>query len=302
MLSKPLALIVLILSLVAAAFGGGYLALRTGGLFGVSDEERLEELFAEEEPPANGSTDGAPSGGVPSGGAAGGTAVGGAPRTSGSLPRLPRPGAGGGDPTAPAENASSSSSSMPPAAGAAVRPAEPTFEEVLVPSGQLLDVQLQSPLSSDRAKVEDLVEARITKDVRVGATLAVPAGSKILGSVTIADKGGSIKEAARLGVRFHTLVMIGHPDVPLVIDPLIHEGPSPSGDSKLKIAGGAAAGAALGWLKGGFSGAVTGGAIGGGAGTAARMSEGGKAAELPAGAQARVELRAPLSIIAQVGQ
>jgi hypothetical protein len=166
----------------------------------------------------------------------------------------------------------------------------------MIRGGEILDVQLQSPLSSETAKVEDEVDARIIKDVRAGNFLAIPAGTKIMGSVISVDKGSAIREAARIEVRFHTIVMKNGDEVPVNIDPLMHVGPQPSGDSKAKIGGGAAAGAALGWLKGGLGGAIRGGALGGGAGTAVKMVEGRRPAELPAGAQARVELRQPIFV------
>jgi hypothetical protein len=170
---------------------------------------------------------------------------------------------------------------------------------VEVPAGEVIELELQSPLSSETAKVEDRVEGRITKDVLVGTTIAIKAGTKLLGSVTSVDKGGRINETAKIGVRFHTIVMPPAADIPVVIDPLLREGPPQAGDSKKKIAGGAAAGAAVGWMKGGVSGALTGAAVGGGAGTAAKVIEGRKPAELPAGARARVELRAPATVIVQ---
>jgi hypothetical protein len=177
-----------------------------------------------------------------------------------------------------------------------VTPAAPTFEEVEVPAGEILDIQLQSALSTETAKVEDRVETRVTKDLRVGSTVAVPKGAKVLGTVTMVDKGGRLSEIAKLGVRFHTLLITGAPDVPLVIDPIIHEGPRQSGDTKKKVGGGLAAGVGIGWMKGGLKGAIAGAAVGGGAGVATKVVEGRRPAELPAGAQARVELRAPAQV------
>src|SRR5437763_7382659 len=47
----------------------------------------------------------------------------------------------------------------------------------------------------------------ISRDVKVGDRVAIPAGSKALGSVMLVERGGKFKERARLGIRFHTLVL-----------------------------------------------------------------------------------------------
>ena len=59
------------------------------------------------------------------------------------------------------------------------------FVELEVPAGEIIDIQLQSPLSSETAKVDDRVEARLIKDVKVGTKVAVAADS-----VTLAVTGG----------------------------------------------------------------------------------------------------------------
>ena len=106
---------------------------------------------------------------------------------------------------------------------------------------------------------------------------------------------GSLARGDQEAIRLlaHTLVMSGVPDVPVVIDPIIHLGPEMAGDAKKKIGGGAAAGAGIGWLKGGVMGALTGAAVGAGAGVGTKVVEGRKPAFLPGGATARVELRSP---------
>ena len=278
-MSKPLAILLLVAALAGAMLAGGYIASR--------DSARTPEQIADElapldpPPPATGSS---PAGTTP---------------TAAGRPRPTRPNVGVPPaPPGPAPQPGQPLPSRPESIGGTPSaPAAPTFEEVEIPTGEIIELELQSPLSTETAKVEDRVESRITKDVLVGTTIAIKAGTKLLGSVTSVDKGGRFNEPAKLGVRFHTIVMPGATDVPVVIDPLIREGPAQAGDSKKKIAGGAAAGAAVGWMKGGVTGALTGAAVGGGAGTAAKVVEGRKPAELPAGARARVELRAPAAVI-----
>lgn len=278
-MSKAVAIFLLGIALAAAMLAGGYIATR-------QTQRTPEQVLGELKP-----LDPPVEGPVASGSGAGGATAG----RGGNAGRPTRPPVGGGAAQQPQQPSSNPTLSSNPhrIGGTPNVPAVPTYEEVEIPSGSIIELQLQSPLSSETAKLEDRVESRISKEVRVGQTIVVPVGTKLLGTVTEVDKGGRVSSVARLGVRFHTLVMSGVPDVPLVIDPLIQLGPEMSGDAKKKIGGGAAAGAGIGWLKGGLVGAVTGAAVGAGAGTATKIVEGRKAAEVPGGATARVELRAP---------
>ena len=75
------------------------------------------------------------------------------------------------------------------------------------PTDAVIGLQIERTISSETARVEDRVEARVTRDVRVGDRVAIPAGSVVQGSVMEVERGGKIKERARLGVRFHTVVL-----------------------------------------------------------------------------------------------
>lgn len=105
-----------------------------------------------------------------------------------------------------------------------------------------------------------------------------------------------MKERARLGVRFHTLVLADGTEVPLSTEAIYREGDSPSAESARKIGGAAVGGAILGAIMGGKKGAVLGGATGAAGGTAAVMTGDRNAATLPAGTVVTVRLTAPVSI------
>jgi hypothetical protein len=188
-----------------------------------------------------------------------------------------------------------------PAAAEPLRPVEtvpppPEFVEVVIPASAVIGLQVDTPLTSERARVEDRVEARVTRDVSSAGRVAIPAGSRALGSVTLVERGGKIKERARLGVRFHTLVLADGTEVRIVTEPVFREGESPSGESARKIGGAAAGGAILGAILGGGKGAILGGAAGAAGGTAATMAGGRNAATLPAGTVLTVRLASPVSV------
>jgi hypothetical protein len=175
-------------------------------------------------------------------------------------------------------------------------PPEPQFVQVVVPASSVIGLHLESSLSSERARVEDRVDARVTRDVSVAGRVAIPAGSRVVGSVVSVERGGKIKERARLGVRFHTLVFADGTEVPIRTDAIYREGDSPGSESAKKIGVGAAGGAILGAILGGGKGAAIGGAAGAAGGTAVVMAGDRNAATLPAGTIVTVRLTDPVTV------
>ena len=175
-------------------------------------------------------------------------------------------------------------------------PPVPQFEEVVLPASSVVGLQVDTPLSSERARVEDRVDARVTRDVTSGGRVAIPAGSRVLGSVTLVERGGKMKERARLGVRFHTLVLADGREVPLRTEAILREGESPANESARKIGGAAIGGAILGAIMGGGKGAAIGGAAGAAGGSAVVMAGDRNAATLPAGTVVTVRLSAPATL------
>jgi hypothetical protein len=175
-------------------------------------------------------------------------------------------------------------------------PPEPEFIDVTVPAEAVIGLQVSSTVTSDRAEVEDRVDARVTRDVRANGRIAIQAGSRMEGVVTVAERGGKIKERARLAVRFHSLVLDDGTRVPVVTESIYREGDSPAQQSSAKIGGAAVGGALLGAILGGGKGAAIGGSLGAAGGTAMVMAGGRNPAVLPAGSNVTVRLHAPVTI------
>ena len=173
------------------------------------------------------------------------------------------------------------------------------FVDVTVPSDAVLGLQIERTVSSELARVEDKVDARVTRDVRVDNRIAIPAGSTVRGSVIEVDKGGRVKGKARLAIRFHTIVLADGTQLTLKSDPVVREGQSPAGQSAAKVGGAAIGGAILGAILGGGKGAATGAAVGAGAGTAAAMSNDRNPATLSAGTTVTVRMQAPVTVTVQ---
>ena len=177
-----------------------------------------------------------------------------------------------------------------------VVPPEPEFLELVVPADAVIGLQLESTVSSDRAKVEDAVDARVTRDVRVGGRVAIPAGSLVHGTVTEVERGGKVRERARLGIRFHTVVLASGDRLSLRTDAITREGASPGRESAAKIGGAAVGGAILGAILGGGKGAAIGGAVGAGGGSAAVMAGERTVVTVPAGSTVSVRIQQPITV------
>ena len=219
-------------------------------------------------------------------------------------PARPQPAAGAIEAAPPAVEAADRAVTPPvepafpsePEPPRAAEPPAPEFVELVVPSDSVIGLQLDTSLTSERARVEDQVVAHVTRDLRVGDRVAIPAGARALGEVTLVERGGRLRERARLGVRFTSVVLADGTRIPLDTEAIYREGDAPGGESAAKIGGGAIGGAIIGGILGGARGAAIGGSIGAGAGTAAVMAGGRNAATLPTGAPVTVRLESPATV------
>jgi hypothetical protein len=178
----------------------------------------------------------------------------------------------------------------------AVEPPQPEFEELIVSADSVVGLQVETSINSERARVEDEVLARVTRDVRVGDRVAIPAGSTAHGEVTLVERGGRLKERARLGIRFTSVVLADGTRIPLETDTIYREGDPVVGESAAKIGGGAIGGAIIGGILGGARGAMIGGSAGAGAGTAAVLAGGRNPATLPSGTPVTVRVTKPATV------
>lgn len=177
-------------------------------------------------------------------------------------------------------------------------PPAPEFIDLTVPRDAVLGLQIERTVTSDNARTEDRVTARVTRDVRVGNRIAIPAGSLVTGSVLDVDRGGRVRGRPRLSIRFHTLTLGDGTEITLRTDPVIREGQSASGESAAKVGGAAIGGAILGAILGGQRGAAVGAGLGAAGGTAAAMTNTPDHARLSAGTT--ITLRMQEQIIVSV--
>ena len=178
----------------------------------------------------------------------------------------------------------------------APEPPQRTFEELVVSADSVLGLQTENRISSETARVEDRVEARVTRDVKVGDRVAIPAGSRAIGSVMLVERGGRFKERARLGIQFHTLVLADGTRLPMKTETVYRDGEAPGSSSAAKVGGGAIGGAILGAILGGGKGAAIGATAGAGGGAAMVQNGDRSTATLPAGTPMTVRVLSPVTV------
>jgi len=200
----------------------------------------------------------------------------------------------GGSMASRAQATSSPVQTTPPAVQATPPVADSI--ELTVPAQSVIGIRLDSGVSTTTAKVEDLVTAHVTRDVVVSGHTAIPAGTRLEGTVTLVDKGGKLKDHARLGVTFNALFLDDHTRVALKTEPIFRDDDSSSNAALAKVGGGAVVGAILGAVIGGKKGAALGTVAGAGAGTAAAATGKSNEATFSAGMNLTVQLSAPATI------
>jgi hypothetical protein len=161
-----------------------------------------------------------------------------------------------------------------------------------VPAGTTLALELTTPLSSETAKVETPVRARLTQSISVEGLVILPAGTELLGSVTEVERAGRVKGLARITFAFTEATVAGARES-LLTNPLTFEAKLSKGKDAAKIGIGAGIGAVIGGIAGGGSGAATGAAIGGGAGTGLVLATKGEDVVVEAGTELSATLAKP---------
>ncbi|RPI52651.1 MAG: TrbI/VirB10 family protein [Acidobacteria bacterium] len=175
-------------------------------------------------------------------------------------------------------------------------PPRKTYDELVIPADSVIGLQVETAVSTERAKLEDQVRARVSRDVKVRDQVAIPAGARAEGSVTLVERGGRLKDQARLGIRFHTIVLADGTRLPINTETIYREGESPARESAAKIGGGAVGGAVLGAIFGGKKGAVIGSTVGAAGGGVAVATSEPNAATLPAGSTVTVRMGSPATV------
>jgi hypothetical protein len=162
----------------------------------------------------------------------------------------------------------------------------------VVPVGQMMDVRLQSSLSSASATREQRFEATTAVDLMQGNRVLVPAGSVVRGIVSSVDRAGNVDRTGSLTLAFDQIEVNGR-EYPLrAMATEVFESRGIRDEAKTVGTAGAV-GAIVGGILGGVKGALIGAAVGTGGVIAATE---GKDIELPQGTVVRIRLDSPLQL------
>ena len=192
---------------------------------------------------------------------------------------------------------------VPPPATAVPDPApvpdtpKPQLDELTIREDSVIGLRLESGISTETARVEDKITARVARDVTVNGRTAIPAGARLEGVVTAVDRGGKFKNRAHLAIRFDSLVLSDNTRMAIQTDAIVRDGDAPGNGATAKVGGSAVVGAILGGLIGGKKGVAIGAGAGAGAGTAAVEASKPSEVILQAGAPLTVRLTAPLTLL-----
>ena len=178
-------------------------------------------------------------------------------------------------------------------------PPQPSYQvpngPVTVPSGTLVQLRTNEPVSSKKAVEGTPVQFTVIQDVKVGNYLAIPRGATVHGVISEVQRSGQLAGSPELALRLTTLDLGGH-DYPLQSDLFKVKGPSKTEHTVGNAIGGALLGAIIGGAAGGGGGAAIGAAAGGTVGTAASAATPGPNAWIPAEALVTFHLTAPITV------
>jgi hypothetical protein len=218
----------------------------------------------------------------------------------GSPTDQPAPSGGATPGEAPAAGAPGAPASTP---GAEMRGAAPAKEPVItmmpmdVAAGTDLVLTLETPVSSETAKADQPVRARVAKPVIVSGMTAIPEGSVVTGAVVSAERAGRVKGRASVVLRFNEVIVSNTPHR-ITTARISRLAEATKGEDATKIAIGAGVGTAIGAIAGGKKGAAIGAGVGGGAGTGAVLATRGEEVTIPAGATLRTTITETVRVTA----
>ncbi len=160
-------------------------------------------------------------------------------------------------------------------------------QNVVVPSGVLIRVRINRPLSSDRTPAGTTFDGIVANDVTAGGEVAIPRGAAVEGRVLSAEKSGALKGRGEMQIQL-TQVTLGGKNYALVSDVWDHHGGDKTIETINKTAGLGAVGAVFGALAGGGVGAAVGGGVGAALGLGSSAASGQRPSIYPIGDNADV--------------
>ena len=140
------------------------------------------------------------------------------------------------------------------------------------------------------------MHAHLRRAVYVDGVEVLPAGTRLSGFVSDAQRSARVKGRGRVAFRF-TSMTVDDDQYRVSTSRVVREAPGTKRDDALKIGIPAGAGAVIGAIADGKKGAAIGSAVGGAAGTGVVLSTRGKDVRLGRGAAVAVRLLRPVRVV-----
>jgi hypothetical protein len=178
----------------------------------------------------------------------------------------------------------------------ATRTAKLPANTVTLPGGTPLTVRTTTALSTNTQEAGQTFTAHLEKPLVYGGREIAPNGGEVQGRIVEADKGGRVKDRARLAVQLTRLHTAGGHVVEISTSTITREARATKGKDAAKIGIGSGVGAAIGAIAGGGKGAAIGAAAGAGAGTGVVLATHGDPAVIPSESVLDFSLSAPVTV------
>jgi hypothetical protein len=209
-----------------------------------------------------------------------------------------QPGAAGATDATGATGATGATTGATGASDAVAPAKEPviTTMPMDVPSGTDLVLTLETAVSSETAKADQPVRAKVAKPVVIGGMEVIPAGATVTGAVVSAERAGRVKGRASVALRFNEVIVMNTP-YRIATERISRLAEATKGEDAAKIGIATGVGTAIGAIAGGKKGAAIGAGVGGGAGTGVVLATRGEEVTIPAGATLRTKITETVRII-----
>ena len=106
--------------------------------------------------------------------------------------------------------------------------AKPGPLTVVIKKDTVIGIRIDQPITTELAHVEDKISAKVSRDVIVDGTTAIPAGTRVEGVVTLVERPTAANPRGKLGVRFASIVRPDNTRVAIATDTIYREASNPS--------------------------------------------------------------------------
>ena len=186
-------------------------------------------------------------------------------------------------------------SEAPAPAPAPAAPAPPPVQQVAIPAGTPVHIQMIDSVDSATNHAGDMFRASLASPITVNGESIVPAGADVYVKLVEASSAGRMTGRSALTLQLARLDFQGK-SYPLLTDDYKDVGKSRGKRTAETVGIGAGIGAVIGGILGGGKGAAIGAGVGGGGGAAAEAATKGQQVHIPSETKLDFDLQQPVTV------